>query len=167
MFTWPRAYLLNRNASAKGVCKGVVEAVRAFLEARWSLFEDGNVFARLLECLSMLKDYCRDCRDHKSVVEAVLLTVFKRGRSLRYSAQGFLHKSDLYVVMSNQRFFKIICFRFPTNVPQKIEHIRFWNKLYYRTKTFSLRFQNFRSKKDLVLSVSKFFLRLKNVLFWF
>ncbi len=29
------------------------------------------------------------------------------------------------VVMSNQRFFKIVCFRFPTNVPKKIEHIRF------------------------------------------
>ncbi len=31
----------------------------------------------------------------------------------------------LAVVMSNQRFFKIVCFRFPTNVPKKIEHIRF------------------------------------------
>ncbi len=29
------------------------------------------------------------------------------------------------LVMSNQRFFKIVCFRFPTNVPQKIEYIRF------------------------------------------
>jgi hypothetical protein len=29
------------------------------------------------------------------------------------------------LVMSNQRFFKIVCFRFPTNVPKKIEHIRF------------------------------------------
>jgi hypothetical protein len=29
------------------------------------------------------------------------------------------------VVMSNQRFFKIVCFRFPTNVPKKIEHIHF------------------------------------------
>jgi hypothetical protein len=29
------------------------------------------------------------------------------------------------VVMSNQRFFKIVCFRFPTNVPEKIEYIRF------------------------------------------
>jgi hypothetical protein len=29
------------------------------------------------------------------------------------------------LVMSNQRFFKIVCFHFPTNVPQKIEYIRF------------------------------------------
>jgi hypothetical protein len=29
-----------------------------------------------------------------------------------------------WVEMSNQRFFKIVCFRFP-NVPKKIEHIRF------------------------------------------
>ncbi len=29
------------------------------------------------------------------------------------------------VVMSNQRFLKIVCFRFPTNVPLKIEYIRF------------------------------------------
>ncbi len=27
--------------------------------------------------------------------------------------------------MSNQRFSKIVCFRFPTNVPKKIEYIRF------------------------------------------
>ncbi len=29
------------------------------------------------------------------------------------------------LVMSNQRFFKIVCFRFPTNVPKKIEYIHF------------------------------------------
>jgi hypothetical protein len=29
------------------------------------------------------------------------------------------------LVMSKQRFFKIVCFRFPTNVPEKIEYIRF------------------------------------------
>ncbi len=29
------------------------------------------------------------------------------------------------VVMSNQRFSKIVCFRFPTNVPKKIEYIHF------------------------------------------
>ena len=29
------------------------------------------------------------------------------------------------VVMSNQRFLKIVCFRFPINVPKKIEYIRF------------------------------------------
>ncbi len=52
------------------------------------------------------------------------------------------------VVMSNQRFFKIVCFRFPTNVPQKIEYIRFWNKIHYRTKTSSFRCQNFRSKSN-------------------
>jgi hypothetical protein len=32
---------------------------------------------------------------------------------------------ELQLVMSNQRFFKIVCFRFPTNVPKKIEYIRF------------------------------------------
>ncbi len=46
------------------------------------------------------------------------------------------------LVMSNQRFSKIVCFRFPTNVPKKIEYIRFWNKVHFRSKTFS-----FRSKK--------------------
>ncbi len=30
-----------------------------------------------------------------------------------------------YVVMSNQRFLEIVWFRFPTNVPKKIECIRF------------------------------------------
>ncbi len=29
------------------------------------------------------------------------------------------------LVMSNQRFLEIVCFRFPTNVPKKIEYIRF------------------------------------------
>ncbi len=43
------------------------------------------------------------------------------------------------IVMSNQRFFKIVCFRFPTNVTKKIEYIRFWNKIHYRNKTFSFR----------------------------
>ncbi len=47
------------------------------------------------------------------------------------------------LVMSNQRFLKIVCFRFPTNVPLKIEYIRFWNKIHYRTKTFSFRSKNF------------------------
>ncbi len=37
--------------------------------------------------------------------------------------EGFLE--ELKLVMSKQRFFKIVCFRFPTNVPKKIEHIRF------------------------------------------
>ncbi len=56
--------------------------------------------------------------------------------------------SGSFLVMSNQRFFKIVCFRFPTNVPQKIEYIRFWNKIHYRTKTLSFRFQTFRSKSN-------------------
>jgi hypothetical protein len=29
------------------------------------------------------------------------------------------------LVMSNQRFFKIVCFLFPTNIPEKIKYIRF------------------------------------------
>jgi hypothetical protein len=33
--------------------------------------------------------------------------------------------ASLELVMSNQRFLKIVCFRFPTNVPLKIEYIRF------------------------------------------
>ncbi len=53
-----------------------------------------------------------------------------------------------WLVMSNQHFFKIVCFRFPTNVPKKIEYICFWNKIHYRTKTFSFRFQNFWSKSN-------------------
>ncbi len=31
----------------------------------------------------------------------------------------------LILDMSNQRFLKIVCFRFPTNVPKKNEYIRF------------------------------------------
>ncbi len=48
------------------------------------------------------------------------------------------------LVMSNQRFFKIVCFSFP----QKIEYILFLNKIRYRNKTFSLRSQNFWSKSN-------------------
>ncbi len=33
--------------------------------------------------------------------------------------------STTVLVMSNQRFLKIVCFRFPINVPKKIEYIRF------------------------------------------
>jgi hypothetical protein len=36
--------------------------------------------------------------------------------------------------MANQRFFKIVCFRFPTNVPQKIENIRFEKKFVIEPK---------------------------------
>ncbi len=43
------------------------------------------------------------------------------------------------LVMSNQRFLKIVCFRFPTNVPKKNRMYSFWNKIRYRTKTFSFR----------------------------
>ncbi len=32
---------------------------------------------------------------------------------------GGLHTRRAVIVMSNQRFLKIVCFRFPTNVPQK------------------------------------------------
>ncbi len=37
----------------------------------------------------------------------------------------YIQKTTLDLVMSNQRFLKIVCFRFPTNVPLKIEYIRF------------------------------------------
>ncbi len=77
--------------------------------------------------------------------------------SLLYVKCGCSLYSLPCLVMSNQRFFKIICFRFPTNVPKKIEHIRFWNKIYYRTKTFSFRFQNFRSKSIYFFSFQIFF----------
>jgi hypothetical protein len=30
-----------------------------------------------------------------------------------------------HLVMSNQRFLKIVCFHFPINVPKKIEYFRF------------------------------------------
>jgi hypothetical protein len=36
-----------------------------------------------------------------------------------------IYRPILGLVMSNQRFLKIVCFRFPTNVPLKIEYIRF------------------------------------------
>ena len=49
----------------------------------------------------------------------------------------------LDVVMSNQRFFKIVCFRFPTNVPKKIEHIRFLKK-------------NLVSNQNVLFEISKF-----------
>ncbi len=45
-------------------------------------------------------------------------------RSNPHSARS--HKTGLLiVVMSNQRFLKIVCFRFPTNVPKKIEYFLF------------------------------------------
>ncbi len=38
---------------------------------------------------------------------------------------GWLVEELSGVVMSNQRFLKIVSFRFPTYVPKKIEYIRF------------------------------------------
>ena len=38
--------------------------------------------------------------------------------------QVSLSHTATQVEMSNQRFLKIVCFRFPTNVPKKIEYIR-------------------------------------------
>ncbi len=56
-------------------------------------------------------------------------TLFGRTRSTapRSTTSSVERSSEwrFQVVMSNQRFWKIVCFRFPTNVPQKIEHIRF------------------------------------------
>jgi hypothetical protein len=46
-----------------------------------------------------------------------------------------LHLMLSWVVMSNQRFLKIVCFRFPTNVPQK-------NRIYLFLKQNSLSNQN-------------------------
>ncbi len=71
------------------------------------------------------------------------------------------------LVMSNQRFFKIVCFRFPTNVPKKIEYIRFWKKIHYRTKTFSFRSQNFGSKSNRFVQFPNFFWDCKNFSFVF
>jgi hypothetical protein len=68
--------------------------------------------------------------------------------------------------MLNQRFFKIVCFRFPTNVPKKIEFIRFETKFIIETKHSPSDFKIFGSK-EIGLSVSKFFLRLQKVLFCF
>ncbi len=73
----------------------------------------------------------------------------------------------LILVMSNQRFFKIVCFRFPPNVPKKIEFIRFRNKIYYRTKMFSFRSPNFWTKSNWFVQFTNFFLRLQKVLFCF
>ncbi len=68
---------------------------------------------------------------------------------------------EAILVMSNQRFFKIVCFRFPTNVPQKIEYIRFLNKIHCQTKTFSFRSQNFWSKSNRFFQFPNFFLDFK------
>ena len=54
-------------------------------------------------------------------------------------------------------FFKIVCFRFPTNVPKKIEYIHFLNKIHYRTKTFSFRSQNFWAKSNQFCQFPNFF----------
>ena len=85
----------------------------------------------------------------------------------------FLPKQYLFLllytglVMSNQRFFKIVCFRFPPNVPKKIEFIRFWNKIYYRTKMFSFRSPNFWTKSNWFVQFPNFFEITKIfVLFW-
>jgi hypothetical protein len=59
--------------------------------------------------------------------------------------------------MSNQRFLKIVCFRFPTNVPKKIEYICFLNKIHYQTKAFSFKSPNFWSKSNLLIQFSNFF----------
>ncbi len=66
------------------------------------------------------------------------------------------HVSPAGLVMSNQRFFKIVCFCFSTNVPKKIEYIRFWNKIHYQNKTFSFRSQNFWSKSNWFVQFLKF-----------
>jgi hypothetical protein len=52
------------------------------------------------------------------------------------------------LIMSNQRYFEIVCFRFPTNVPKKIEYICFWNKIDCQFKTFSFSSQSFWSKRN-------------------
>jgi hypothetical protein len=70
------------------------------------------------------------------------------------------------LVMSNQRFFKIVCFRFPTNVPKKIEHIRFWKKFIIEPKRFLSDFKILDPKAFSFFSF-QIFLRLQNVLFWF
>ena len=68
-----------------------------------------------------------------------------------------------WLVMSNQRFLKIVCFRFPINVPKKIEYIRFLNKkIHCRTKTFSFRSQNFGSKSNRFVQFPNFFKTAKS-----
>jgi hypothetical protein len=49
-----------------------------------------------------------------------------------------LSRNNRQVAMSNQRSFKIESIRFAAFVPQKIEYIRYRNKVLDRNKTFSI-----------------------------
>ncbi len=55
--------------------------------------------------------------------------------SLNVYIYGIYPSTGWLLVMSNQRFLKIVCFRFPTNVPQK-------NRIYSFLKQNSLSNQN-------------------------
>ncbi len=79
----------------------------------------------------------------------------------------FFHSFVLlsFLVMSNQRFLKIVCFRFPTNVPKKIEYIRFWNKIHCRTKTFYFGFKIFGLNSNVFAFGKKKLEQIKK--FWF
>ncbi len=59
--------------------------------------------------------------------------------------------------MSNQRFFKIVCFRFPTNVPKKIEHIRLKKKFTIEPKRSLSQFKILEPKAFSFFSFQIFF----------
>jgi hypothetical protein len=70
------------------------------------------------------------------------------------------------LVMSNQRFFKIVCFRFPTNVPKKSNIFVFSTKFIVEPKR-SLSDLKIFCPKAIDFSSFQIFLRLQKVLFWF
>ncbi len=57
---------------------------------------------------------------------------------MKAKKSAVIHELVLYIVMSNQRFLKISCFRFPNNIPQK-------NRIYSFLKQNSLSNQNILS----------------------
>ncbi len=79
------------------------------------------------------KHYAQGCINHRwfYVQEP---TGYLKGISTPLTPLAPFHS---LLVMSNQRFLKIFCFRFPTDVPQKNRIFSFLKQIRYRTKTFS------------------------------
>ncbi len=70
------------------------------------------------------------------------------------------------IVMSNEGFFKVVCFRFPTNVFKKSNIFVFETKFIFEPK-HSLSDFKILGPKAISFFSFQIFLRLQNVLFWF
>ncbi len=138
-----RGYRCLQGPLSVNVCRvSVVEAMNMSVKAVRGLIKAVRV---LIEVVGVPKEAVRVQHSHS--LYNTLTTV----RKFYYKRREYL------LVMSNQRFFKIVCFRFPPNVPKKLNLFDFETKFIIEPKCSLSDLQIFGPKAIDLFSFQIFF----------